>query len=702
METINVIDPNTGQAHEIPYDQLPHALESGGQFADEEQKQKAIKIQDGTYSAPEQEQSQPKESAQPKERTGFKGIASDALHMLGNALKTGKGFIKDLPEMTEDLGEELLEHPGTGQIRGAGQIGAGVADIGKSIVNAPHDLAEYLSKKDLPVISAVQNAKVPFTDNWKLKDLIPHIPEDTGVEKALGLTPKKGDRLLRAIPDIASTVAGGAGLVKGAKKLATTPSKEKLFQRALENRVEEAADKTGMSKSELKAFQDALKLDYSKIHPEELGEASPLALQQKINIKNQKLAEKKPLTEIPEKEVGEIPPEPDTKGMIQASKDAAEKAHAEAEANLGIKEHPRLKAGAKVKKAIEEVHDTSDNLYKAARKHYVDKKIAADNTADIKEVTKDLEELKASDELAPGYGSGTAEQKALEAKLDTLKGEKVNASDLFDLQRTLEKMAEDTRKKQFSGVNDLEFKRLGNLAERLDSHADKLAKRLEEVGGKDVQKMIKEANKGWRTYKDLSKRNPVGKAALTGEVPMRSMIEIAKDYPGNDFLQKLVESDPELKKHMLAAYAGESNVKRLLKPTSLAKKYIQDLPEVEEHVNALKEALAGVKEGEVKASRIKKEYDDLVKSMKDAAKEQKVRQDAIKESDALKKQIKFKEEAIPKIEAKMKEVDTHSAEHKRLQKELDDHKKFIQDKGGRLKELAHFFVKVKAAGMVHL
>ena len=641
------------------------------------------------------EESKPMElelnKGQPKERTGLMGVVSDVARGTGNAVKSGINFAAHTPQMLEDLGGELLEHPGTGQLRGLGQIGAEAAEIGKGIVNAPYNLNQYLARKHLlPQVLG------------KLGKLIPHIPEDTGLEKALGLEPRKGDKLLRGLTEGASIIAGGAPLAKGLKKAVTAPSKEKLFQRALENRVEEAAAKTGMSKSELKAFQDALKLDYSEIHGEKLGEATPVSLQEGINVKQNKLAENKPLTEIPEKEVGEIPPKPDMTGMIQASKDAAEKAHAEAEANLGIKEHPRLKAGAKVKKAIEEVHDTSDNLYKAARKHYVDKKIAADNTADIKAVTKDLEELKASDELAPGYGSGTAEQKALEAKLDTLKGEKVNASDLFDLQRTLEKMAEDTRKKQFSGVNDLEFKRLGNLAERLDSHADKLAKRLEEVGGKDVQKMIKEANKGWRTYKDLSKRNPVGKAALTGEVPMRSMIEIAKDHPGNDFLQKLVESDPELKKHMLAAYAGESNVKKLLKPTSLAKKYIQDLPEVEEHVNALKEALAGVKEGEVKASRVKKEYDDLVKSMKDAAKEQKVRQDAIKESDALKKQIKFKEEAIPKIEAKMKEVDTHSAEHKRLQKELDDHKKFIQDKGGRLKELAHFFVKVKAAGMVHL
>ena len=632
------------------------------------------------------------ETEAPKERTGVLGVASDVARGTGNAIKGGAKFAFDTPQMIEDLGQALLEHPGTGQLRGVGQIGAGTAGIGKELLNSAYNLNQYLARKHL----------LPQVLGKLGKKLLPHIPENTGLEKTLGLEPGKGDKLLRALPEIASIGAGGTALIKGAKKIATAPSKEKLFQRALEQRIEEAGSKAGMGKDELKGLQDALKLDYSTIHGETLGEANPVAMQEKINVKQHQLAEKKSLTEIPEKKVGEIPAEPDTKAMIQASKDATENAHAKAEESLGIREQPRLKAGATVKKAIEEVHDTSDSLYKAARKHYVDQKIAADNTADIKAITKDLEELKGSDELAPGYGSGTAEQKALEAKLESLKGEKVNASDIFDLQRTLEKMAEDTRKKQFSGVNDLEFKRLNSLAERFDSHADKLAKRLEEVGGKDVQKMIAEANRGWRTYKDLSKRNPVGKAALKGEVPMRSMIEIAKQHPGNDFLQKLVESNPELKKQMLAAYTGESNVKKLLKPTTLAKKYIQDLPEVEEHVNALKQALTGVKEGEVQASKVKKEYDDLVKSMKDVAKEQKVRQDAIKESDKLKSQIKFKQDAIPKIESKMKAVEAQSAEHKRLQKELDDHKKFIQDKGGRLKELAKFFVKVKVAGKVHL
>ena len=627
---------------------------------------------------------------QPKERTGVLGVVSDVARGTGNAVKGGIKFAAQTPQMLEDLGEELLNHPGTGQLRGLAEIGAEGAEIGKGIINAPYNLNQYLARKHLlPQVLG------------KLGKLIPHIPEDTGLEKALGLEARKGDKLLRGLTEGAGLIAGGAPIAKGIKKLATAPSKEKLFQRALETRVSEAAEKAGLSEEALKSLQDKLKLDYSSIHGEKLGQANPVALQEGINVKQSKLAENKPLTEIPEQNVGEIPPEPDTKAIIQQKKDALETAKKEAEKALGTLDNPRLKAGAKFKKAITDVKQSASELYDSARKHYIDQKIVADNGAEIKSVTKDLEALKDADELAPGYGSGTAEQKALESQLESLKGEKVNASDIFDLQRTLEKMAEDTRKKQYSGVNDLEFKRLGSLADRLESHAGTLEKRLESVGGKDVQKMIKEANKGWTTYKNLSARNPVGKAALKGEIPMRTMVEIAKDHPGNDFLQNLVNADPELKKHVLAAYTGESNVNKLMKPTSLAKKYLEDLPEVEEHVNALKQALQGVKEGEVKASRVKKEYDDLVKSMKEAAKEQKIRRDAIEESEKLKKQIKFKEDAIPKIKAKMKDVEANSAEYKRLQKELEDHKKFIQDKGGRLKELAAFFVKVKGVNMLH-
>jgi len=626
-------------------------------------------------------------SLQPMERTGLVGVLSDIAHGTSNAVKGGINFAANTPQMLEDLGEELIENPGTGQLRGIAQIGTEGAEIGKGILNMPYNLNQYLARKHL----------LPQILGKLGKKLIPHIPEETGLEKALGMEARKGDKLLRGLTEGAAIVSGGIPLAKNIKNFVTAPSKEKLFQRALEERIEKAAEATSMSKEQLNSLKETLRRDYSRIHGEKLGEPSPIGQEEAINVKKGKLEELKSLTEIPEKKVGEIPSEPDTKAIIQQKKSALEKARSEADKVLGILDNPRLKASSKVKKAIMDLKSSASDLYKSARAYYVEKKIKAPNDAEIKSVTKDLETLKNSDELAPGYGSGTAEQKMLESQIEALQAKEVNATDIFDLQRTLEKMAENTRKKQYSGVNDIEFKRLNTIAEKLESHAGVLEKRLESVGGKEVQSMIKEANKGWKTYKDLIKRNPVGKAALKGEIPIRSMIEIAKDHPGNDFLKALVESDPELKKHILAAYAGESNVNKLLKPTSLTKKYIEALPEVDEHVNSLKQALQGVREGEVKASQIKKEYDDLVKSLKDAAKEQEVRRNAIEESDKFKQQIKFHEEAIPKLEERIKNVEKNSAEERTLKKELEDHKKSIEDKKGRLKQLAKFFVKVKVA-----
>lgn len=688
MDTINIVDPSTGIAHAIPFDQVGFALEAGGQFADEDQKQLAMQIsaqKKGESYLPPISLAQKDDSEQMEnpEITGLKGVLYDLLKGTKGAFYGGLQFAKDVPQMTEDLGEKLLEKPITEPVRGIGQIGAEAASIGKNIFNAPFNLNQYLARKHL----------LPESFG-KLGKLIPHIPEDTGIEKLMGLQPKKEDRLLRGLTEGAAILAPAPSIGKALKAKLTAPSKETLFQRSLEKKIEEAASEFQLSKESVEALKDSLRREFSKQYKKKIGELSPVGQEEAINIKEGKIEELKPYLEIDEQKVPEIPPKPDIKSIIEEKKSLVESAKNEAQEALGTLHNPRLKGAKKVKDSIEKVKKNSSDLYDAARAYYIDKKITADNTAEIAEITKDLEALKNADELAPGYGSGTAEQKVLEEKISALSNEKVNASDIFDLQRTLEKMAENTRKKQFSGVTDIEFKKLNNLAERLDEHAEKLAKRLESVGGKDVQKMISEANKGWKIYKDLTNYNPVGKGALKGEIPIRSLIEIAKNHPGNDFLRALVESDPELKKNMLAAYAGEKNVNKLLQPTTLVKKYIQDLPEVEEHVNALKEALKGVKEGNVKASKIKKEYDDLVKSIKETAEKQKERQNAIRESEKLKKEIEFHKQAIPKLEEKINEMKRKGEDHKKATKELEDHKKNIKDKNHLLKKYGDIILKI--------
>ncbi len=625
---------------------------------------------------------EPEVVAEQPERTGLLGVGSDIAHGLSGAAK----FALDIPNKLEKSGQYIEEHPGSSILHNAGQLAAGAGELGKGLLNAPHDLLKYFIKKHLAVDIPIPGTKLHTSD------LIPHLPEDMGIEKALGLEAdkEKGDDLFRAIPEIAAGVTGGVGLAKGIKKLATAPSKERAFQRALESQINKAAEETGLAEGDLNKLKESLELEYSKLHPNSVGELSPIGQQVQINKKQLKLEKNPQKNNIPEGELPIIPEAPDTKGMLERHQQVIDEAKEAAESDIGILSNPKLGARQKIKTAINDVKSSASELYQAGRNHYRDKKISVDNSAEIKAATKELEAMKDADELAPGYGSGTADQKALESQIEALKGETVNASDIFDLQRTLETMAENTREKQFAGkVPELEYKRLGNIASRLDAHADSLAKRLESVGGKDVQKIITEANKGWRIYKQLSLQNPVGKGAMYGEIPNQALIKIADEHPANDFMKALIDSDPELKKQLLAAYVGEGSVKKLLRPSKVIKSYIESLPEVEEKLTAFKNAVADYKAGEKSAAKIDKTHEDLVKSMKEAA-----------EAKHLQQQIKFHEEAIPKIETKMSKVDVKSAEHAKLEKQLKDHKQHLADKNHLLKKYGKRFIGFLAASEV--
>ncbi len=142
---------------------------------------------------------------EPREHTGLLGVASDLAHGLGSASK----FALDIPNKLEKSGKYIEAHPGTSILHNLGQLGAETADIGKSLVNAPYNLNQYLARKHLlPQVLG------------KLGKLIPHLPEDIGVESALGLQAdvKKGDELIRAVPDLLTVGGGVKALGKGLKK----------------------------------------------------------------------------------------------------------------------------------------------------------------------------------------------------------------------------------------------------------------------------------------------------------------------------------------------------------------------------------------------------------------------------------------------------------------------------------------------------
>lgn len=174
---------------------------------------------------------QPQEQPEREERTGLLGVGSDLAHGLSGAAK----FALDIPNKLEKSGKYIEENPGSSILHNAGQLAAETGEIGKGLINAPYNLNQYLARKHLlPQVLG------------KLGKLIPHLPEDMGVEKALGLEPdkEKGDDLIRAIPDIASALAGGVGIAKQGKKLFKAPDLKEAI-RTTQGKVNQATGEAG-------------------------------------------------------------------------------------------------------------------------------------------------------------------------------------------------------------------------------------------------------------------------------------------------------------------------------------------------------------------------------------------------------------------------------------------------------------------------
>lgn len=171
----------------------------------------------------------------PAEKTGLAGVGSDFAKGLANALSGAKKFAVDVPENLEKSGQYIEKNPGKAQLHMLGQIGAESANIGKNILNSAYNLNQYLARKHL----------IPQVLG-KLGKALPHIPEDTGVEKALGLEadPEKGDALFRAIPDVASLAIGTKTGLKAAKQPFKSPDLKQVV-RDTQAKVNEARSNSG-------------------------------------------------------------------------------------------------------------------------------------------------------------------------------------------------------------------------------------------------------------------------------------------------------------------------------------------------------------------------------------------------------------------------------------------------------------------------
>jgi hypothetical protein len=392
---------------------------------------------------------------------------------------------------------------------------------------------------------------------------------------------------------------------------------------------------------------------------------------------------------------------------------------------LEVRKNPELAAGSEFKKAIVNVHKNASDLYKQGRQIFKDQKIKANNTEEIKDVTRQMKELEINDELAPGYGTDTKEYKAMQKQLHALENETFDATDLFDMQRTLEKASKDATKMRFStGISDQARTRYKEIAERYSKNAEVIQKALESVGGQEVQAIFKEANKGWKTYHD-AKKNSVGRAVMLrgkGQIPSDTLVKLANEETGNAFFNALLDNDPKLRKNVLAAYVGKKNPDKLILTDDTTKEYLKKLPEVDSKLNDYKIALRKVAEGKISGKEEIKAHDALSKAIEKTAQEQKVRADAIKKSDILKKEIQFHKDAIPELEKRrldlegkkqqLENVKGQNAEKvkalkKQHEKEIQDidheilmHKLGMEDKNHRLKKIANAILKMPGVSLV--
>lgn len=566
------------------------------------------------------------EEKPPEPEHTFSSMKADAFGMLSDAFKKSREYLSEtVPKNLKGINEELSKNP-LGEIKhAAGQIGVGLGESAKSLANLGLSALTPLSQ-----LGGIPEGGHPFEYQ---------IPEDTGLQNALGLqSNKKGDELLKQVPDIAALSTALAGLVKGgskylSKKVPIGPEKKRV-NAATENIITSEKEAKEADKK-VKALGEKLKEEYAQKHGGDIGELTASGQRTKIYLKEHKVKELEPTANIPEKPVPELPMAPDKEKMmakVKEDKEAATKALSE---TLKIREEHPLKAGRIIDKHLNKLHDTASNLYNKIEKGYEGVEMPAPNTAKINETAKQLhtlieEDLASGESLAPGYGSGTSEQKALEAKIQSLEKETVKASDVYDVLRTLQNRAKKARDASFKpGQDKIERTRLQKLAARHEAQAVKLGKMLEKVGDPNTKAMLTSANEGWRTWKDIS-RSQVGKSvARTGKIPSDTMFKITgegKELKGNQHLRKLVESDTELSNYILGQkYSKPKAHAELLEGNETVDAYIKRSPEVQDKMTKLRVAMKKIAEGETNYKEARTAYKDVTTSVKEAVKEQKAR-----------------------------------------------------------------------------
>lgn len=179
---------------------------------------------------------------------GFATAALKAPYRIGEDLYKGAAhFIKGIPDYWNQAQTEvpgafnaLTEHPG----HAAGQLGAGVTEMGHNLLNMPKGLADYLSHR-LNLLPEKYAQKVPYQED---------ISGD--INQVFGEPKYAGEKLIRGAGRNALNLAGAGGIAKTlnplnltakniAKDVLNTEKKQVLEHGKRYNKIWNEAEKTG-------------------------------------------------------------------------------------------------------------------------------------------------------------------------------------------------------------------------------------------------------------------------------------------------------------------------------------------------------------------------------------------------------------------------------------------------------------------------
>ena len=613
------------------------------------------------------------------EKTGFKALLSDTLKNLAGTLKGGVGFVRGLPEEFKKSSKLSKEH----NIRAVGEGLAGLGEFGKAAVNAPHDLSKFLYSHLAP------NAKIPGT-NRSVADIIPHLPEDMGIERALGLDkPVEGGKLIRALPDIASVAVPTANLMsKGINAV-----REGKALKALDATLETAKEEHNLSKEQVQLLEDKLRDEFSSHFGTKIGGTEPISQRENANVKKHKAAGLENTANLPIEHVPEAPEAPDTKALVTKASEDINTAKTELGKALEHgKEHARH-GGKIVGEAIEKLRKSGNKMYEDIKDTYKSASIPVDNADKVREVKSAIDALQAADKELPGYAFDTPEVQALSHHLTALENETISAADVLDTYRTLEKKAADARDSVYGRkLNEEQKTKALDIAHQYKQQANKLAEILEETGDPEMRKNLKEANQVWRKFTELRDVNPISRNVLKeGKLPPNTLTKLTGTTAGNEFLNALVGSSKDLKKWILGqSFEKESSFNRLLNPHENVAPYLKDLSKVQDHVNAFRDALSAHKDIKASAAEIETEHKALVKALGEKAAEQAERMVAKEQHTKLLQEVAAHQKAEKALTEKISIEKKRGNDVKSLEKELRLRTKAREETLNRMKKILKY------------